>query len=76
MGQSSKIVSMEYRNIRLSCEGSFNIITSNRVTGAGGGIHAIGSNNVIFANSIITESQIEAGLKIAGQKMLQQKQRQ
>jgi nitrous oxidase accessory protein NosD len=51
---------------RISCVGSYNTITSNRVVGSGGGIYTKGSHNIIHGNSITAESGIRAGVEVNG----------
>lgn len=50
----------------ISCVGSYNTITSNKVAGSGGGIYTNGSHNIIYENSITGESVINAGVEVNG----------
>ena len=50
----------------ISCVGSYNTITSNKVAGSGGGIYTSGSHNIIHGNSIAAESGVNAGLEVNG----------
>jgi nitrous oxidase accessory protein NosD len=50
----------------ISCSGSYNTITLNKVAGSGGGIYTNGSHNIIHGNSITAESGVSAGLEVNG----------
>jgi hypothetical protein len=50
----------------ISCVGSYNTITSNRVAGSVGGIYTNGSHNIIHGNSVTAESGISAGVEVDG----------
>jgi hypothetical protein len=58
----------ETGNVLLSCVGSNNNIAQNNISGAGGGIYATGSNNLIQANTVTAESTLYGGLEIDGGK--------
>jgi len=50
----------------ISCSGSYNTITLNKIAGLGGGIYTNGSHNIIHGNSITAESGVSAGLEVNG----------
>lgn len=50
----------------ISCVGSNNNIALNNVAGTGGGVHTIGSHNVIQENIVTAESGLEGGLEVEG----------
>ncbi len=50
----------------ISCVGSYNTITSNKVAGSVGGIYTKGANNIIHENSVTVESGINAGVEVNG----------
>jgi hypothetical protein len=50
----------------ISCVGSYNTITSNRVAGSVGGIYTNGTHNIIYGNSVTAESGISAGIEVDG----------
>ena len=55
-----------YAEFLISCVGSYNTITSNRVSGSAGGIYTNGSYNIIHGNSVTAESGISAGVEVDG----------
>ena len=54
----------------LTLKGSFNYVSSNQVTGTTGGISTSGSNNVVYRNTLTSESFIGGGLAVSGNENL------